>query len=232
MSKLKEMLAESLWINALTADERRRVEQETVARSVSKGGFLCRRGEPVDHWIGVIEGLATLTMANAAGKLVHAAVVPAMGWFGEGSLLKDEPRRYDAVAVRDSVVAYMARSTFRWLVDNNIGFVRFLLIQLNERLGQVVGIVESDRLLGPDERVAHCLASMFNPTLYPGMPSVLQISQEEIGNLVGLSRQRVNRALRLLEDAGLLRVDYGGITVKDVGGLFRFKARAHPCNDE
>src|ERR1043166_10011243 len=74
MSKLKEMLAESLWIHALTADERRRVEQETVARSVSKGGFLCRRGEPVDHWIGVIEGLATLTMANAAGKLVHAGV--------------------------------------------------------------------------------------------------------------------------------------------------------------
>jgi CRP/FNR family cyclic AMP-dependent transcriptional regulator len=60
----------------------------------------------------------------------------------------------------------------------------------------------------------------------------LQISQEEIGNLVGLSRQRVNRALKLLEDAGLLRVDYGGITVRDVGGLFRFKARAHLCNDE
>jgi CRP-like cAMP-binding protein len=155
MSKLKEMLAESLWINALSADERRRVEQETVARSVSKGGFLCRRGEPVDHWIGVIEGLATLTMANAAGKLVHAAIVPAMGWFGEGSLLKDEPRRYDAVAVRDSLVAYMTRSTFRWLVDNNIGFVRFLLIQLNERLGQVVGIVESDRLLGPDADFPH-----------------------------------------------------------------------------
>ena len=232
MSKLKEMLAESLWIDALTADERRRVEQETVARAVPRGGFLCRRGEPADYWIGVIAGLATLTMANPAGKLLHAAVVPAMGWFGEGSLLKDEPRRYDAVAVRDSLVAYMPRSTFRWLVDNNIGFVRFLLIQLNERLGQVIGIIESDRLLGPEERVAHCLASMFNPTLYPGMPSALQISQEEIGNLVGLSRQRVNRALRLLEDAGLLRVDYGGITVKDVGGLLRFKARAPLCDND
>jgi CRP/FNR family cyclic AMP-dependent transcriptional regulator len=61
---------------------------------------------------------------------------------------------------------------------------------------------------------------------------VLQISQEEIGNLVGLSRQRVNRALKLLEDAGLLQVDYGGIRVRDVGGLFRFKARAHLGNDE
>ncbi|HMG24056.1 MAG TPA: Crp/Fnr family transcriptional regulator, partial [Kofleriaceae bacterium] len=182
--------------------------------------------EPVDHWIGVIEGFATITMANAAGKLLNAMVVPAMGWFGEGSMLKDEPRRYDAVAVRDSLIAYMPRSTFRWLVDNNIGFVRFLLVQLNERLGQFIGTVESDRLLGPDERVAHCLASMFNPILYPGMPSVLQISQEEIGNLVGLSRQRVNRALKTLEDAGLLQIDYGGIRVKDVAGLFRFETKA------
>src|ERR1043165_5320056 len=129
MSKLKEMLAESLWIDALTADERRRVEQETVARAVPRGGVLCRRGEPADYWIGVIAGLATLTMADPAGKLLHAAVVPAKGWFGEGSLLKDEPRRYDAVAVRDSLVAYMARSTFRWLGDNNFGFVRFLLVR-------------------------------------------------------------------------------------------------------
>src|ERR1043166_4771522 len=120
MSKLKEMLAESLWIHAPTADERRRVGQETGARSVSKGGSLCRRGEPAERWIGVVAGLATLTMASPAGKLLHAAVVPAMGWFGEGSLQKDEPRRYDAVAVRDSLVAYMPRSTFRWLVDNNI----------------------------------------------------------------------------------------------------------------
>jgi CRP/FNR family transcriptional regulator, cyclic AMP receptor protein len=226
MSKLKEMLAASLWIHSLTPEERRRVEQETSARPVVKGATVCRKGEPVDHWLGVIEGFATITMANAAGKLLNAIVVPAMGWFGEGSMLKDEPRRYDAVAVRDSLIAYMPRSTFRWLVDNNIGFVRFLLVQLNERLGQFIGTVESDRLLGPDERVAHCLASMFNPILYPGMPSVLQISQEEIGNLVGLSRQRVNRALKTLEDAGLLQIDYGGIRVKDVAGLFRFETKA------
>jgi len=224
MAKLKEMLAESRWIHVLSPEERRRVEHETTARAVSKGAFICRKGEPVDHWIGVIEGFAKLTMCNAAGKLLNAVVVPAMGWFGEGSLLKDEPRRYDAVALRDSHIAYMPRSTFTWLLDNNIGFVRFLVVQLNERLGQFIGTVESDRLLGPDERVAHCLASMFNTTLYPGMPQLLQISQEEIGNIVGLSRQRVNRSLKILEEAGLLRVEYGGIRVRDVPGLFRFEA--------
>jgi CRP-like cAMP-binding protein len=224
MSKLQQMLAASLWIHTLGPDERRRVEQESVARRVPKGGFICRKGEPVEHWIGIIEGLAKITMHNAAGKALNALVLTPMGWFGEGSLLKDEPRRYDAMALRDSLIAYVPRSIFRWLVDNNIGFVRFLLLHVNERLGQFIGILESDRLLGPDERVAHCLASLFNPILYPGMPQLLQLSQEEIGSLVGLSRQRVNRSLKILDDAGLLSVEYGGIRVKDVAGLYRFQA--------
>ena len=80
-------------------------------------------------------------------------------------------------------------------------------------------MVEHDRLLDPDARVARCLASLFNPHLYPGIGRALPISQEEIGHLAGLSRQRVNQALQALEQAGLLRVDYGGITVLDLAGL-------------
>jgi CRP-like cAMP-binding protein len=226
MSKLKDMLAGSRWFQELSAGEQRRVEGDTIARAVAKGGFVCRKGDVVDHWIGVTEGLVKIAMVNAAGKLFNAIVVPAPSWFGEGSVLKDEPRRYDAIALRDSLIAYMPRATFRWLSDNNIAFVRFLLVQLNERLGQFIGAVESDRLLGPDERVARCIASLFNPILYPGMTSVLPLSQEEIGCLVGLSRQRVNRSLKLLEDAGLVRVDYGGIRVLKLAGLYDFRPQA------
>ena len=49
-----------------------------------------------------------------------------------------------------------------------------------------------------------------------------RLSQEEIGYLSGVSRQRVNQALRVLEGAQLLRIEYGGITVLDVEGLKRY----------
>jgi CRP-like cAMP-binding protein len=79
--------------------------------------------------------------------------------------------------------------------------------------------MEHERLLDTDARLARCLASMFNPVLYPGISREIKISQEEIGFLAGISRQRVNQALRKLEDAALLRIDYGSITILDLDGL-------------
>jgi CRP-like cAMP-binding protein len=117
----------------------------------------------------------------------------------------------------------MPRATFTWLLDTSMAFNRFLLTQLNERLGQFIGMVEHDRLLGPDARLARCLADMFNPILYPGSKPHLPVSQEEIAQLAGLSRQRANQALQRLEQAGLLRIDYGGITVIDLPGLRNFE---------
>ena len=98
-----------------------------------------------------------------------------------------------------------------------------MLQQLNERLGQFIGMVEHERLLGPDARLARQLAALFNPHLYPGVGPALPISQEEIAQLAGLSRQRANQALQRLEQAGLLKIDYGGVTVIDVAGLRLFQ---------
>lgn len=223
MPTLTEMLAASMWSKSLTAEQMQRVESEMIERCVPAGGFVCRRGEEVEHWIGVIDGLVKMASLSAEGKPITFTGVPSGGWFGEGSLLKDEPRRYDIIALRDSQIAYMPRATFMWLLDSSIEFNRFLLVQLNERLGQFIAMVEHDRLLGPDARVARCLATMFNPYLYPGNGPLLQISQEELSYLAGLSRQRVNQSLKQLENAKLLRIEYGGITVLDLEGLKQFQ---------
>ncbi|MDB5929390.1 MAG: Crp/Fnr family transcriptional regulator, partial [Polaromonas sp.] len=68
-------------------------------------------------------------------------------------------------------------------------------------------------------RVARSLAALFNPVLYPGVGSVLRITQQELAYLVGLSRQRVNEALRALEAQGTIRVEYGGLRVLDLAAL-------------
>lgn len=196
-----------------------RVRAEIVERNVPAGGYACRKGEPVEHWIGVTEGLLKLSIDSPEGKTATLTGVAAGGWFGEGSLLRTEARRYDAVALRDSRVALMPRTTFTWLLDSSIAFNRFLLDQLNERLSQFIAIVEYERLLPPDARIARCLAMLFNSHLYPGVERRMQLSQEEIGYLSGISRQRVNQALRVLEKSGLLKLEYGGITVLDVEGM-------------
>jgi len=222
MASVSELLRASIWAKALDERQLRQVESELIERAVPAGALVCRKGEPVDHWIGVIDGLLKLSSVSAEGKSVTFTGIPGGAWFGEGSMLKTESRRYDVVALRDSRVALMTRATFNRLLDSSIAFNRFLLHQLNERLGYFIAMVEYDRMLDPEARVARCLAALFNPYLYPGLGPQLQISQEEIGNLCGVSRQRANQALQVLEKAGLLRVEYGGITVLDLAGLGRY----------
>lgn len=214
-----EAMLASRWARGLERNQLGRVLDEVTEYEVAAGHHVCRKGEPVNEWLGVISGLVKLGTVSPEGKMVTYTGVTAGGWFGEGSLLKNELRRYDAVALRDTRVAAMPRRTFHWLLANSISFNRFILDQLNERLAQMIALVDSDRMRDPEARVAQCLASLFNPQLYPGTDSHLRISQEEIGHLSGLSRQRVNHALQVLQDAGLLRVEHVGITVLDLDRL-------------
>ena len=207
------------WARTLDDAQLRRVEGELSIVDFPGGTVVCRRGDRVDTWVGVLDGLIKISNVSSEGKAVTLAGVPSGGWFGEGSLLKETVRQYDVVALRDSRIAFMPRATFQWLLDTSIPFNRFLLTQLNERLGQFIATVEFDRLLDPEGRVARCLAQLFNPHLYPGTDRRLLISQEEIGFLSGVSRQRVNQALQALERAGLLTIEYGGVTVLDLHGL-------------
>jgi CRP-like cAMP-binding protein len=117
------------------------------------------------------------------------------------------------------VVAGIPVDSFHWLLDHSIGFNRFVMNQLNERLGQFIAAREIDRLADPDVRVARNLAALFNPVLYPGVGQVLRITQQELAYLVGLSRQRVNEALATLQKDGLIRTEYGGLRVLDLERL-------------
>ena len=216
------MLRRTRWAQALSDEDFARAREGTVERLVPAGGYVCRKGEPVDHWHGVIEGLVKMSSDWVTGKTASFTGIAAGGWFGEGSVLKDEPRRYDMIALRDTRVACMRRETFHWLLDNNLTFNRFIINQINERLSMFIGLLESHRLLDADARVARTMAALFHPVLQPGIESHIAISQEEIGYLAGISRQRANKALRTLEDAGFLTTEYGGITVLDLEGLRRF----------
>jgi CRP/FNR family transcriptional regulator, cyclic AMP receptor protein len=214
-----EAVRASRWAQALESRHLARVLDEVSEDYVRAGEYVCRKGQAVNAWLGVVSGLVKLGTVSPEGRMVTYTGVTAGGWFGEGSLLKNEMRRYDAVALRDTCMASIPRSTFHWLLANSISFNRFILDQLNERLSQMIALVDSERMRDPEARVAQCLASLFNAQLYPGTDNHLQISQEEIGHLCGLSRQRVNNALHVLQDARLLRVEHVGITVVNLHGL-------------
>lgn len=219
MQVTEQLQEAAAWFSLLTVEQQTRVVRDVTITPYSSGAMIERKGEPVHTWLGIKSGLIKVSVGTPDGKLASLTGVPSGGWIGEGSLLKREIRKYDVVALRDSQIIRLPEATFNWLLDTSIPFNRYLLHQLNERVAQFIGKAEYDRLLAPDARVARCIAELFNPLLYPGKSMRLDITQEEIGYLARISRQRTNQALQVLEQADLLRIEYGAVKVLDLEGL-------------
>jgi CRP/FNR family transcriptional regulator, cyclic AMP receptor protein len=228
MRSLDDFLFASGFANALSAEQLRRVRSTISVRKLQHGDFVCHKGEPSNIWIGVVDGLVKVANLSETGKSVTFATFPANSWFGEGSILKQEARKYDIVVLRDSHIALMPAVTFFWLLDTSIPFNRFILNQLNERLGQFLSAFEHDRLDDREARVAHTIADMLHPQLYPNREYRIEISNEELGHVVGASRPKINQALQSLEKSGLIKIGYRTITVLDIEGLREFGRATTP----
>jgi len=207
------------WMAVLTDEQRARVLSELKVGDALPGDFVCRTGRPVTYWFGVVDGLLKMSSDTFEGNSMTFTGIPPGGWFGEGTALKREAYKYNIQALRKSTVAGLPVDTFDWLLDHSISFNRFVMNQINERLGQFIAAREIDRMTNPDVRVARSLAALFNPVLYPGVGEVLRITQQELAYLVGLSRQRVNEALSHLQEQGVIRVEYGGLRVLSLDAL-------------
>jgi CRP/FNR family transcriptional regulator, cyclic AMP receptor protein len=212
------------WMRTLKPEEVLIAAADFRVLQAEAGEFVCRVGRPVTFWFGLIDGLLKMSNDTELGLPITFTGLPPGGWFGEGTVLKHEPYRYNIQALRRSLVAGISVQTFDWLLDRSIGFNRFVMRQLNERLGQFIAAREIDRMSDPDMRVARSLGSLFHPVLYPGVGEVLRITQQELGYLVGLSRQRVNEALQTLQGAGAIRIEYGGVRVIDLEALRRYRS--------
>src|SRR5438552_18341975 len=100
LAALHVALLEAQWALQLNPELRRRVLAETVTRKISLGSYVCRKGDPAKHWIGVLGGLVKVASVSPAGRPVSFICVAAGGWFGEGAWLKNERRLHDAAALR------------------------------------------------------------------------------------------------------------------------------------
>lgn len=226
MNSRNELVRNTVWARELADEEVERALRGVSEKHYAKGSYLCHRGDKYDYWTGIVTGLIKMSSIARSGKAITFAGIGAGGWFGEGSVLKDEPRKYDLVALRDTRLLMMSRSTFFWLYENSVGFNRFLVRQLNERLAQFIASTEYERILDPKARVARNLAWLCNPVLNPDVNELIEITQEELALLAGVSRPVANRSLQALEEERLLRVEHGRIIVADVEGLGDYGARS------
>jgi CRP/FNR family cyclic AMP-dependent transcriptional regulator len=221
-SSAEILLGSTGFHSALDDAQLARLRAELHSMAFKAGETVARRNSAADAWLGVAKGLVKIENTGADGRHTTLTHFSAGCWFGEGTLLKRAPWPFDAVAVTDSVVAFVPISTFEWLLASSFAFNRFLLDQLNARLAQFVERCEHLRLHDAEHHVVHCLTEMVDPRLYPYTEDSIAVSQDGLAHLAGVSRSLVNRVLHKLERQGLVRTDYRSITLLDPPALRRF----------
>ena len=223
MIPAEELRQIASWSLDLTPEEFEEARGGISTKVYGKGAYVCHVGDRLESWTGVADGLLKMSTTSRSGKSATLAGLRGGAWFGEGTIIKNEPRRYDLVALRETRVALMRRQTFSWLFEHSAAFNRFLVHQFNERLAQFIGLAEYDRMLGATGRLARNLAWLFNPILYPGQGRTLAISQEELGLLAGISRQMANQSLAKLAELGLVEIGHNEVTILDLERLARYE---------
>ena len=133
------------WLRVLEGVDLTRAQTALRIAPAQAGERICRFGRPPTFWFGVVDGLLKMSNDTPSGGTITYMGVPPGAWFGEGTLIKREPYRYNIEALRRSTVAGLPIEDFHALLDRSIPFNRYLMNQLNERLGHFIAAREIDR---------------------------------------------------------------------------------------
>jgi CRP-like cAMP-binding protein len=217
--RLHEVVREAPFGNLLSEAELARIEGGLRLHEVAAGAHVAWAGDEVSHWAVVVDGMLKVEASAFDGRRTTLLGITRGGWLGESALLGDGRWPYDVIATRTTLLGLLPRAAFDELLASSLAFNRVLLGQLNARLRQFALRCEHERLHDRGHHVAHCLAELYDPWLYPGTGQRLPLSQDDVAHLAGVSRPTAHRALHDLETQGLLSVAYGAITVHDPAAL-------------
>ena len=207
------------WFASVPTALQERLREEVFAVQGDKGAIMMPAGSAVEGWHAVLSGLVMLQSPASKGRASAFIGVPDGEWFGEGSAMKPEPRKYNVVALRPTTLLCLPLPLFATLRESSLAFNQFLVQHLNMRLGQAMTIIEAGRTQSPEHRVALYLSRLFWRSTRR-----LNLTQDELGQLVGLSRQTVNRVLRTLEELGIVSLDFGKVAIVDDEALGAYLA--------
>ncbi|MBV8468444.1 MAG: Crp/Fnr family transcriptional regulator [Burkholderiaceae bacterium] len=211
----------SSWAAALQPDSMSRLLAATTVCKLAPGEVLCHQGEKPLHWYGLMKGLLRQDVFTHDGERVSLAIGRKGLWIGEAALVMGEPRRYEMSALREAVVVSIGAQAFAHTLCDDPEFNRAMMLTISHRMHYYMELYVIQHSSVPEQRVACVLRSMVGE-----MPQEahlhLTITQDEVAQLAGISRQRTHRALHEMQQRGIIEIAYGAITILDFEELKLF----------
>lgn len=196
-----------------------------VLRHVEDGGLVHARGADADGFYTIARGAVRFSRATAAGQATAIAVLDAPAAFGEISLFDGLPRTHDAHASGPTILLFHAKTDFRRLLQKHPAVLERFARMLSLRLRTTFDMVEEAATAPLGQRLARRLLELahLKPSAMDATTDVhgreVPLTQEELGQLLGKSRQSISRLLLQWEQNGLIQTKYGRISIRRAAAL-------------
>lgn len=208
----RSTIAAAGFVIALPEGIRRRLLDHGRSRHFVKGELIQQRGDTGREFWHIQSGSVKIGRYSVDGKLNIFAVLGPGESFGEQAFLGEFPRMVDAIAASDTLLIRIGEAELQAAIASDARVARILLKAMAHMVQQAFDLIEAGRNLSTIKRVAQALLRLCDDD---ARDCIVDVTQQELADLVGVSRVSLGKALKTLEAEGAVICGYGSIAVPD-----------------
>ena len=223
----REAINGGRWFSTLSPSLKHDILRCAYVKRYKDGELIAARGESPEEWIACAKGAVRVSSTSISGKQITLTYLEPGIWFGDVAIFDGDRRTHDAYAHDDTTILCVARADFKKILAIHVELYEALLRLHARRIRQLFGLVEDLNTLPLRARLAKQLLHLVRSYGVPSLSNAsevrigLQLAQEELAQLLGASRQRVNQELKSMEREEAIRIEPGGLVVRDRELLMR-----------
>lgn len=217
-AKLAALQGPDSIFSGLSVEDWAEIASRSVQVSFAKGKELLAQGDPGDMMLILTEGTARVSMLTAGGREIVLAYAEPGAVLGEIALLDGGERTASVTATSAGSALQLGRNALKDFAASHPEFTWSLMQQLARRLRTADQTIESDRAYASGPRLARYLKRLIRKDTTEKTHRV-ELSQTELGNFAGMSREHINRQLRSWEESGVISLEQGRVRVLDADML-------------
>ena len=210
----QELLRLHPFLGALTDVETRELLKRALTKHIPANEVVFRKDDPADGLYGVLAGTVLIVAESADGKELILNQHDAGEFFGEVALLDGEGRSAAARTREASDLVFLGRAEFLAFLSQRPEAMLRIMALLCARLRRATSLVEDSAFLNVSSRLAKQLIALIDR----GAPT-LRLSQKELAQMLGVSREFVSKQLAIWREAGIVELGRRHLTVRDERAL-------------
>jgi CRP-like cAMP-binding protein len=220
--EISDLLARNFLFRNLDPDVIERISALGTTVELAGNQVLFLKGDEGDALYGVLDGRIRISSGDADGKEIILNIIDPGDIFGEIALLDGKPRTADASAMAASQLFRVQRSDFLGLMAAEPRLTQHLLEMVCGRIRKTSEMLEDSAFLDLPARLAKRLLSLakyYGDSSQETALTGIQISQAELGQLMGTSRESINKHLQYWRGRGWITLGRGRVTIEAPGAL-------------